>query len=794
MKAQASLEQLVVIGAALAFIAIAFYIAASMSAESIKLAQAQDSVERLASAADYVYSIGPNTKEYVTVFLPAGIISTNTTGKRVLISLSTTAGSTDVYENTRADLTGTLEPKPGRQKVLVEYLPTGKVRLGEAGLTCYPSYIVKQLNAGDTAQDALAFSNNAEFNVTGISFNYTGSAKDFTTLGLVPGSLLAGESANSTLSYDIPAQTQSGVYGGVISLDSANGGSCTIQVSLKVNGVPTCAGLCANGGYATGTCRASPSQCVANGEDYSSPGDIGCAGGSPSCCCGPTQDFFGPIVTSIYHTPENASTADNVSIYATCNDSETGGLYISSSMLQVDGGAWISMNATDGTFSDSVIESSSAFVGMLAAGQHIAIVKCADTANNTGPLGYYYFNVSLADVYGPIITKLNHTESAPTTLVNLTEDATATDYFTGNNDITACYMKLRSPGGVETAWLPIPASDGAYDSPTEDFSHDFGQLSSGIHTISAYCTDSKGNNGGQFNDTFGVVTVDMMLIIDRSGSMAWPITNYTDGSLDSTKNTDLTLVKSLVVGTKNGDLANVSIETRTDTSGCSALYEARIGSNVIASGNRTSTSYGYNYFYNINISAYSPPYTVDFYLAKYPNGGCTAYMRGVGVTQMPDKMQSAQDAADYFVDIVSNTSKVGLVSYSSSGTTDMQLADMSSIANKNSLKSAINALYASGGTCIECGLDNAVTELISSRGRSDSVRVAILLTDGVSNYGNSVDGAVYARNNNVTVYTIGLGNDVDDTELTNIALLTNGKYYKAPDAATLLQIYSNIGQ
>ncbi|HQT45241.1 MAG TPA: VWA domain-containing protein, partial [Candidatus Micrarchaeota archaeon] len=84
--------------------------------------------------------------------------------------------------------------------------------------------------------------------------------------------------------------------------------------------------------------------------------------------------------------------------------------------------------------------------------------------------------------------------------------------------------------------------------------------------------------------------------------------------------------------------------------------------------------------------------------------------------------------------------------------------------------------------------------LISSRGRQGSVKVAVLLTDGQSNSGDSVNGAVYARDNNVTVYTIGLGNDVDPVELTNIALLTYGKYYFAPDAATLNYIYTHIGQ
>jgi secreted protein with Ig-like and vWFA domain len=72
--------------------------------------------------------------------------------------------------------------------------------------------------------------------------------------------------------------------------------------------------------------------------------------------------------------------------------------------------------------------------------------------------------------------------------------------------------------------------------------------------------------------------------------------------------------------------------------------------------------------------------------------------------------------------------------------------------------------------------------------------VAILLTDGQGNVGDSVAGAVYCRDRNVTVYTIGFGDDVDETELTNIALLTHGEYYYAPNAETLDAIFQNIGR
>ena len=115
-------------------------------------------------------------------------------------------------------------------------------------------------------------------------------------------------------------------------------------------------------------------------------------------------------------------------------------------------------------------------------------------------------------------------------------------------------------------------------------------------------------------------------------------------------------------------------------------------------------------------------------------------------------------------------------------------------SNQTALYTAINGLTPGGSTCIECGLDNAEAELTSVRARAGASKVIVLLTDGVSNVGNSVNGATLCRDNNITVYTIGYGSDVNDTELTNIALLTYGNYYFAPNVVTLNSIFQNIGR
>jgi Mg-chelatase subunit ChlD len=161
-----------------------------------------------------------------------------------------------------------------------------------------------------------------------------------------------------------------------------------------------------------------------------------------------------------------------------------------------------------------------------------------------------------------------------------------------------------------------------------------------------------------------------------------------------------------------------------------------------------------------------------------------------------------------FIDIAGTQIQAGLVSFTTTATTNKQLALMGA-SNQTALKNTIDSLSPTSYTCIQCALYNACTELNSSRSRPTATKVVVLLTDGMSNYCNGsvsctqgsatcmgcdMQGAAYCRERNVTVYTIGFGSDVDDSELTNIAFLANGYYYFAPNVATLTAIFNNIGR
>ncbi len=116
------------------------------------------------------------------------------------------------------------------------------------------------------------------------------------------------------------------------------------------------------------------------------------------------------------------------------------------------------------------------------------------------------------------------------------------------------------------------------------------------------------------------------------------------------------------------------------------------------------------------------------------------------------------------------------------------------------------------GTAIGMGLATAINRLKDSKAKS---KVIILMTDGVNNMGEiaPVTAAEIAQSFNIRVYTIGVGSrgmapypvqtpygrqyrnmkvEIDEEVLTDIAEITDGKYFRATDNNQLKQIYQEI--
>ncbi|MBI5645901.1 MAG: VWA domain-containing protein [Ignavibacteriae bacterium] len=180
-------------------------------------------------------------------------------------------------------------------------------------------------------------------------------------------------------------------------------------------------------------------------------------------------------------------------------------------------------------------------------------------------------------------------------------------------------------------------------------------------------------------------------------------------------------------------------------------------------------------------------------------GGCddTAQSGPVSVMLIIDKSNSmgpiigsnaivdAKSAATKFVDRLGAGDEAALLSFNDSPSYDQNWT-----ADKTLLKNRINAIRTSGGTAV---WDAIITGAIYMRGRVNR-KVMIVLTDGVDTESNSSFNAARdsVQKNNVRVYSIGLGNNINTSELRSLATATGGRYYNAPSGADLDQIYQDI--
>lgn len=167
-----------------------------------------------------------------------------------------------------------------------------------------------------------------------------------------------------------------------------------------------------------------------------------------------------------------------------------------------------------------------------------------------------------------------------------------------------------------------------------------------------------------------------------------------------------------------------------------------------------------------------------------------------------NKIQDAQAAAKSFVDYISTQSantRIGLISFAPTASVDVPFTQ-----NFSSVKTAIDNLKLSYGTCTVCAVNKLNQELASDT--SSNKKAAVLLTDGRANWLDdpkektvvptaTAELATLTSINQgpaIPYFTIGLGPDVLQGFLQNIANTTGGVYFFAPTGSQLQDIYSSI--
>lgn len=107
----------------------------------------------------------------------------------------------------------------------------------------------------------------------------------------------------------------------------------------------------------------------------------------------------------------------------------------------------------------------------------------------------------------------------------------------------------------------------------------------------------------------------------------------------------------------------------------------------------------------------------------------------------------------------------------------------------DSVNASIDSLDSSGGTNIGAGVSVANNHLISS-GDPEHAWMMILLTDGQGSYNDYY--TQQAIENNIAIYTIGLGSGINSALLTSIATATGGQYYPVSSADQLPDVFREI--
>ena len=85
--AQAAIEYIILVGIILVFLIPVIQYSLNEANLNLKINQLENSVRRVAKAADAVYAIGPGATEIITITLPHGIESTEVGNNGVLLKL-----------------------------------------------------------------------------------------------------------------------------------------------------------------------------------------------------------------------------------------------------------------------------------------------------------------------------------------------------------------------------------------------------------------------------------------------------------------------------------------------------------------------------------------------------------------------------------------------------------------------------------------------------------------------------------------------------------------------------------
>ena len=149
------------------------------------------------------------------------------------------------------------------------------------------------------------------------------------------------------------------------------------------------------------------------------------------------------------------------------------------------------------------------------------------------------------------------------------------------------------------------------------------------------------------------------------------------------------------------------------------------------------------------------------------------------------KMDYAIAAATLLVRTLDKEDQLSIIIYDDKVET---LVPLGPIKNKDALIKSIQAIYPRGYTFLSGGLEAGISQFVGKEMKG-SKRV-LLLSDGLANHGEKTHAGVAkiganARNKGITVSSMGLGQEYDETMMERVAQRGGGMYYYVKDSEDL---------
>lgn len=238
-KGQSSVELLVIVAIGLSALLAFFALSQDKLAETrtaLALAEAKETVELLAKAADTVYSEGVNSTRKVYVTIPEGTNFTRSSisGKTLLLSLRVPGGYTDASARTEGAVFGSWPIAPGSYYLTVTSYE-GAVGVGTSILQISPTALYVEMQSDSSVQRNVSILNFGQ-NSLDVEGSLLWSETDVTieNLTALSFSLPSGNGENITLEIN-SSFNAIGTFSGILDL-SAGGEEYSIPLTVHVPG------------------------------------------------------------------------------------------------------------------------------------------------------------------------------------------------------------------------------------------------------------------------------------------------------------------------------------------------------------------------------------------------------------------------------------------------------------------------------------------------------------------------------------------------------------------------------